>query len=326
MSGFVDENSSKGKQDFLEIPLSIIKLNERYDFNIYIRVRESYRLFIAKCAVFSEQHARVMGIGNTKLYASREDWGKVQEYETLHLSSILIDPDVSVEDKADIAFSTSMESISRIMETRESRTVRHREPMAEDMAKLILTEEKVMDNLIWVSSHDHFTYQHSVRVGIYATALTMKLFGARLTRAELCSLSEGYFLHDLGMASVPHAIIDKRGPLDPEEWRIIRMHPVWGSEKLKEAGHLTPEALRVVLSHHERVGGKGYPHGIAGGEIPVYAKICALADVFEALTAVRPYRRPKDTYHALKIIQQEMAGEFDREMLKAFILMLGPRR
>jgi HD-GYP domain-containing protein (c-di-GMP phosphodiesterase class II) len=312
-------------EDYHEIPLSIIKVDERYDFDIYIKVKDSCRLFIAKCQLFTEQHARVLADGQMKLFASKEEWSRVMEYKTLHLSSILVDPDVSVEDKADIAFSTSMESISQIMDCKESRTVQHMEPMAEEMARLILSEEKVMNNLVWVSAHDHFTYQHSVRVGIYATALTMKLFSSRLTKAELSSLSEGYFLHDLGMAGVPLDILDKRGPLNPDEWLIIRMHPVWGFERLQETGHLSRESLEIVLSHHERSNGRGYPHGIASDAIPVYAKICALADVFESLTAVRPYRRPKDTYNALKIIHQEMSGEFDQEMLKAFILMLGPK-
>jgi HD-GYP domain-containing protein (c-di-GMP phosphodiesterase class II) len=86
---------------------------------------------------------------------------------------------------------------------------------------------------------------------------------------------------------------------------------------------LTPENERIVLSHHERSTGKGYPHRVR--EVPIYTKICSLADVFESLTAVRPYRRPKDSYTALKIIQQEMSGEFELELLKAFILMLGPK-
>lgn len=323
MSSISPESVPKGQEGFREIPSSIFKFEERYDFDIYIKVKDQHRLLLAKSMLVSPQHLKIIEGGKMKLFATNADWRKVQEYETLHLSSILEDPDVSSLEKANLAISTSMESINEIMGSGESKSVRHMEPLAEDMARSILSEDRVMSNLVWVSIHDHFTYQHSVRVGLYATALTMKLFGDRLSRAEMCALSEGYFLHDVGMAQVPLAIIDKRGALTDEEWRIIRMHPIWGYEQLKEKGTLTPENEKIVLSHHERSTGKGYPHRVTA--VPIYTKICSLADVFESLTAVRPYRRPKDTFTALKIIQQEMAGEFGSELLKAFILMLGPR-
>lgn len=311
--------------DYRELPLSVMRVNERYDFDIYLKIKTDYRLFAARGALFTEEHSKPLRGGNTKLYVDAADWNKVEEYKTKHLSSILTDPKVSASEKADVAFTTSMKSIRDVFETTEAKTIRNVERNSEEMVKLILSEEEVMDNLIWINSHDHFTYQHSVRVGIYATALSIRIFGSTLTKKEMVALSAGYFLHDIGMAQVPLKILDKRAPLTPTEWGIIRMHPMWGYDRLLETGHLTPEAAAIVLSHHERDNGSGYPFAREGDGIPVYAKICAIADMFESLTGVRPYRQPQDPFQALKLMQQEMAEEFDPELFKAFVVLLGPK-
>jgi HD-GYP domain-containing protein (c-di-GMP phosphodiesterase class II) len=249
---------------------------------------------------------------------------KIEEYKVSNLSSILTDPGVSAKEKAEVAFSTSMKTIREVFEAAEPRTISSVEKNAEEMVKLILSEDEVMDNLIWINSHDHFTYQHSVRVGIYATALSINLFSEKLSRNELVSLSAGYFLHDIGMAQVPLRILDKRTPLTPAEWGIIRMHPMWGYDRLLETGHLTPEAAAIVLSHHERHNGSGYPFAREGDGIPVYAKICAIADMFESLTARRPYREEQEPFKARKIMQGEMPDDFAPELFRAFIVLLGP--
>ena len=309
---------------FRDLPLSIMRINERYDFDIYLQIRGVYRLFAAKGALFTDQHSKLLADGSIRLYVKNEEWDKVEEYQTNFLSRILADPAVSSQDKASVAFTASMKSIREIFHSVESRTIREVEKNAEEMVRLILSEEEVMENLVWIESRDHFTYQHSVRVGIYATALTLKLFSDRLTEQDMTALSAGYFLHDIGMAQVPMKTLEKSTPLTPSEWVLIRMHPMWGYDRLLETGHLTPEAAAIVLSHHERHDGSGYPFAREGDGIPTYAKICAIADTFESLTASRPYRKSMKPFHALKVMQQEMAAELDAEMFKSFILLFGP--
>ncbi|MCK9262872.1 MAG: HD domain-containing phosphohydrolase [Desulfomonilia bacterium] len=309
---------------FRDLPLSMMRINERYDFDIYLQIRGDYRLFAARGALFTDQHSKLLTDGSIRLYVKDDEWDRVEEYQTSYLSRILADPAVDSRDKASVAFTASMRSIREIFRSVEPRTIRDVEKNAEEMVRLILSEEEVMENLIWIESHDHFTYQHSVRVGIYATALTIKLFSDKLTKQGMAALSAGYFLHDIGMAQIPMRILEKSSPLTPSEWGLIRMHPMWGYDRLLETGHLTPEAAAIVLSHHERHDGSGYPFAREGDGIPAYAKICAIVDTFESLTAPRPYRESVKPFHALKIMQQEMAAEFDAEMFKSFILLLGP--
>lgn len=314
-----------GPEGFREIPLSIMRINERYDFDIYLQIKTDCRLFAAKGALFSEQHGLLLKSGNTKLYVDRDDWDKVEEYKARYLSSILTDPGVSAHDKAEVAYETSMKSIREVFESAVPRTIKNVEKNAEEMVKLILSEEEVMGDLIWINSHDHFSYQHSVRVGIYSTVLMLKHLGSKLTKQEMALASSGFFLHDIGIAQVPMNVLDKRTPLSEAEWEQIRMHPMWGYDRLLDTGHLTPEAAAIVLSHHERHNGSGYPFNREGEGIPIYAKICAITDTFESLTAARPYRRAKDPFSALKIMRNEMSQEFDPELFKAFIMVLGPK-
>jgi HD-GYP domain-containing protein (c-di-GMP phosphodiesterase class II) len=311
---------------YKELPLAIMRINERYDFDIYLQIKADYRLFAAKGALFTEQHSQLLKSGYTKLFVREADWDKVEEYKSQYLSSILTDPTVSSREKAEVAYDTSMKSIRDVFKSVESRTIKHVERNAETMVKLILSEDEVMDNLIWINTHDHYTYQHSVRVGIYATVLTLKLLGHTLNKDEMVALSSGFFLHDIGMADVPLKVLDKRAPLSPSEWGLVRQHPMWGFDRLLETGHLTPEAAAIVLSHHERHNGSGYPFSREGDGIPIYAKICAIADIFESLTAVRPYRQAKEPFEALRTMQNEMSQDFDPEVFRAFIHLLGPKK
>lgn len=308
---------------YVEVPLSIMRFNERYDFDLYLEIKGSFRLFAAKGAFFTEQHGKILRDGHTRLYTTRDEWGIVDEYKTRYLSSILTDPGVDSSVKAEVAFSTSMSSIKDVFRCSEPRYISDVEKNAKEMVECILSEERVMDNLIWISSHDHFTFQHSVRVGIYATALALKLFRDKQNEHDIAAMSAGFFLHDIGMAQVPIRILEKKTELTKQEWEIIRMHPMWGYDRLLETEHLSPEAAAIVLSHHERHNGQGYPFCREADGIPMYAKICAIADVFESLTAGRPYRTKTSPYQAIRIMQQEMSQDFDPELFRAFIMLLG---
>ncbi|MRR14305.1 HD domain-containing protein [archaeon] len=177
-----------------------------------------------------------------------------------------------------------------------------------------------------MTSYDHYTYKHSVKVGIYGTTLAVNLFQDKIREHNMAELSTAFFLHDIGMAKVPIKILDKKGPLDESEWDIIRKHPLWGHDRLVKANYLNDESTAIVLYHHERCDRKGYPFRKSSDEIPVYAKICAIADTFESLTSGRPFRHSKTPFEALKIMKVEMAREFDAELFRAFIKLLGPEK
>jgi HD-GYP domain-containing protein (c-di-GMP phosphodiesterase class II) len=160
-------------------------------------------------------------------------------------------------------------------------------------------------------------------VGVYGTAMTINLFQDKIKYHDLDELSMAFFLHDIGMTKVPSTILDKNEPLTENDWETIRKHPVWGKDKLTKANYKSDETTEVILYHHERYDGSGYPFNKSGEEIPLYAKICAIADTFDSLTAGRPFKKAKTPFEALRTMHVEMAREFDPELFRAFIMLLG---
>jgi len=311
---------------FKEVPHPIIRMDQKCTRDFYVKIKDDYRLFAAKGAVFTHEHARLFSANNVKIYIQAADMDAAETYLNTYLHEILTDPLVSPRVKSDIIYTTSMKSIRQIYQGMNMRNIAELENSSESTVKLILSDQRVMNDLIQITSHDHFTYKHSVKVGIFGTALAINLFGDKLHEHNIAKLSTAFFLHDIGMSKVPPRILDKKGPLTKEEWDIVRKHPIWGHERLMKSQYVSDEAAAIVLYHHERSDRKGYPFKRLDSSIPLYSRICAIADTFEALISTRPYRNPKTPFEAIKIMQLEMAGEFDPQLFRAFIMLLGPGR
>ncbi len=166
-----------------------------------------------------------------------------------------------------------------------------------------------------VEAKDPTTRAHLDRTHDYATALA-QVVDAHL--AEDHSLRYGFLLHDVGKVGVPEAILNKPGPLDREEWLVMRMHPEIGVQMVSGIKSFGP-AVEVIRSHHERWDGRGYPAGLGGEEIPLSARIFSVCDAFDAMTSNRPYRHALPFEHALEEIMTGAGSQFDPAMAKAFV-------
>ena len=185
---------------------------------------------------------------------------------------------------------------------------------------IILHEEAILDHLIRITSHDHYTYTHSVNVGFYAIALVKSMYG-RSDAHDLEELGAAFFLHDLGKVMIDQGIINKPARLTDEEMNEMRRHPGHGFKLLQEAKQLSEEGRIIVLQHHERFNGSGYPRKLKGDEIHIYGKICSIADVYDALTSKRPYRNPLNPFEALKLMRDEMINHFQEDLFEKFVLL-----
>jgi HD-GYP domain-containing protein (c-di-GMP phosphodiesterase class II) len=158
---------------------------------------------------------------------------------------------------------------------------------------------------------------HLMRSHEYAVAIARRVAPEA---AEGSALRYGAILHDVGIVGVPPRILSKPGPLTGEEWELMRRHPVLGGEILRAAEHLAPAASIVEL-HHERWDGEGYPHGLRGSQIPVEARIFAVADAFDAMTTDRPYRSARSPSEAVIEIERVSGSQFDPEIAREFASM-----
>lgn len=161
---------------------------------------------------------------------------------------------------------------------------------------------------------DNYTYIHSVNVAILSTLVGSKI---GLSGQSLRNLSLGAMFHDLGKSSLPLEILNKPSGLSEEEFEIIKQHPVLGVEIFKSSD-ISEEILSIIRHHHERWNGEGYPDGLRQRAIPANAQIVAVADVFDALVADRPYRKGLPPYHALEIIMASSGKEFNQAIIEIF--------
>jgi putative nucleotidyltransferase with HDIG domain len=164
---------------------------------------------------------------------------------------------------------------------------------------------------------DEETEGHAQRV----TELTMRLAQQiGIPNAELEHVRRGTLLHDIGKMGIPDAILLKPDKLTEEEWVIMRQHPVFAYEMLASISFLKP-ALDIPHYHHEKWDGSGYPDGLKGKHIPLYARLFAIVDVYDALTNDRPYRPAWSLEKAMEYIQEQSGKHFDPQVVEAFSKM-----
>lgn len=188
------------------------------------------------------------------------------------------------------------------------------------VVSLILNDNETLQYLMNITSHDYYTYTHSVEVGILSVALAKSLFKDSKDH-DIYALGAGFFLHDVGKVNISEEIINKPGRLTDDEMHEMRRHPALGYKLLHETNQLTEESKTIVLQHHERPDGTGYPKGLRGNEIHIYGRICAIADVYNALTTDRPYRKKMTPFEALKLMRDEMLHHFQKDLFEQFVLL-----
>ena len=168
-----------------------------------------------------------------------------------------------------------------------------------------------------LESKDTGTRAHSQRVQSYATALAGAVGEPAVVRDP--STPYGFLLHDVGKIGIPDGILQKPGPLSPAERRRMQTHTVLGEAMLSGVAFLQGEGLKIVRSHHERWDGRGYPDGLGADEIPLGARVFAVADALDAMTSHRPYRRAMSWQTARTEILNQRKRQFDPEVVDAFV-------
>jgi len=161
---------------------------------------------------------------------------------------------------------------------------------------------------------DHDTGVHNYRV-TYLSSIFGEILN--LDKKNLQGLMKGAFLHDVGKIGIPDKILLKNAKLDEDEWLTMRLHPILGKELLEQMPWFS-DALSVVIYHHEKFDGTGYPFGLAKNSIPLNARIFSIIDVFDALISKRPYKESFDIDYAINIIENGADSHFDPMLVKIF--------
>jgi HD-GYP domain-containing protein (c-di-GMP phosphodiesterase class II) len=188
------------------------------------------------------------------------------------------------------------------------------------LADVVSNHDIALTELVKLLTHDYYTYTHVANVTTYCLALARGLGYA--APDELREIAIGALLHDYGKRHIPKAVLNNTGRLTEAEWWLIQQHPLTGFRDLCTRADLSWGQLMMVYQHHERLDGRGYPVGVGGSEVHTWARMCKVADVFDALTSVRPYRKSDPVTKVAELMQNRANVEFDAEMVRCFRAML----
>lgn len=180
----------------------------------------------------------------------------------------------------------------------------------------ILQNDDIILNLSDMKSVDDYVFEHSVNVAIISILLGVHL---GFNKVQLIELGIGAILHDIGKMLVPQEILNKPSKLSDEEFDVIKNHTVLGYEVVRKIKSISIKSCRVVLQHHEKVCGSGYPDGKTIDDIHIYSRIVAIADVFDALTSDRVYSEKIDPHRATSIIIDSINTHFEASLVKLFV-------
>jgi ribonuclease P protein subunit RPR2 len=191
-------------------------------------------------------------------------------------------------------------------------TFKEERARSQELSRSYMATVRALSNA--VEARDAYTGKHAERVAAYGIEIARAL---GLPAPNAPELEFGFVLHDIGKVAIPDSILYKPGALTTEERRMMARHPTIGAE-IVDGIEFLQEAVKVVRSHHERWDGDGYPDGLRGEEIPIAARVFAVADVFDALTTDRPYRRALPLVEARRLIRLGAGSQFDPEVVRAF--------
>lgn len=314
---------------FFEIGLENLKDNTLAHFDVYADIEKKAAtpsdadLLLYAKAPYDWTHREIQELSNSgisTLYVREDDRKRFQRY--LKLSEPV--PEVNPELEARFRIKQIEEIGAHLVETTflteiSESLVGKLRGVADDLVDCVTEDPRSILQLKSLADHDLYTYIHSVGVSSLATAIALSL-GISKTQ-ELREYALGGLLHDVGKKHVPLLVLNKAGPLTPEEWQIMKKHPEFGVEAMA-AFKLPTRAVEMISLHHEKLDGSGYPGGLSKQSIPIHVQVATVADIYNALTTTRCYHKKRTRFEALMFMKHHLKGKISAEVFAALVRCL----
>lgn len=318
------EMTSVSSQDaFFSVSPLMIFPSVMGTFSVYLRQGREFVLYTSAEEVFTERHKRMLyDNGVHEVYVRCEHKGQYSRYVEDNLGSILLDENLPLQERAGLFYNASTEVLQDVFEARLPGGIgnAYYERVTNFVSKSLkfLCLENGLKAVGEFIAHDYKTYSHCVNVFVYTTTL---LHTYDFDEDAIVRCGVGAMLHDVGKTRIPRLILDKPGKLDPDERRIINRHPTLGLASCTMMP-LSQEAMNIILFHHEKMNGSGYPAGLMADEIPLPVRVVTIADIYDALTSDRPYAKARKPFEVLDMMRSTMANDLDMDVFKRFIMLL----
>lgn len=300
-------------EKYMKIRLNSLPPAQPIPFDLYVSIggrfvhylRAGDKLKATKIATFEKKAPESFYI----LAAHRADYQKF-------VRDGLMSEQLDTKQKALILRESTMVLVEELFERPDIETaLSDARGVVEDFVAFMDSDASAMANLIGLSSHDFYTYNHSLDVSIYSLGLGNAVgFQGR----DLHELGLGGLFHDIGKRHIPLEIICKTGPLTDVEWATMQKHPQYGLVILDE--HNSSDNIKAcAFEHHESMAGNGYPQKLTAEEIHPMAKVVAVADTYDALTTKRSYNDPMRPTEAIELMSTKLKGKYDPAVMKALL-------
>ncbi len=320
-------DANNRRTQFFAIPVAGLRLDLVTGFDLYMRGSSAGKFVLYRRGefVFTEQHRQTLEESRVRyLYVTREDQGLYAAYLENNIEEIVTDPSLESDQKSAMVYTCSSWMVRDLLQRPwAGENHRRAKRMVHNTVAHLLRGPGHLDSMVRMLETDYRLFTHAVNVCVLGLGLGER---AGLSIDELNELGTGLLLHDLGLSEMSPTIIGKlsRGEtLTETEQEAFENHPQTGVDLLKRTQKFGPAVQAVVLQHHERSTGDGYPQGLRAPRIHLYAKICGLVDMFDVLTTGAGHQERLDTFAALQCMRKTMRRQFHPELLRLFILMLG---
>ncbi len=317
----VDLSAKASGPRYEPIDLEYLTLEAVCDHELYLKMNNTFVLYRGAHIPFSmKDKERLEQSKNKALYIFCRTEQDLRRFYEQNLSNIIDNEKVPTKKKADVLYQCAKGITQEVFQNPSNKeSIGRSKIVVDNTIRLLAQGSDAFLQMIQLSGHDYYTYTHCVNVMAFSIGLLSNL-GIKDPNV-LKEVGIGALLHDIGKAKVPLEVLNKPGPLTTDEWDVMRLHPTYGLDILDATP--TPERSKnIVVQHHEKISGIGYPLGLKGESVPLISQVVSLCDAYDAMTTTRVYKKAMTPFQAFKIITQEMNGHFDQKLVLEFIAML----
>ncbi len=306
-------------EEFLQFKVSLLRDNSRTLFDIYCKVKNDFILFSKANYKWTLAELQELLKANVRdLYYHKRDFPLFKKFKSSIIPKVEIDHNAPPQKRLISIQKVGSDLMEALFEGEvKKEAIDNANILIDEVLNCLNEDMSSIQVLQHLANHDYYTYFHSVTMSSYACAISKKM-GNPDEKTKLIGL--GSLLHDIGKKEISLSIINKPGPLTPEEWEIMKNHPSMGYNLLKEQ-EIDPVSLDIILHHHEKLDASGYPDGLSAKDISFESQISFLSDVFSALTTNRSYHYRRTRLDAFQLIKDKMKGQYNKDIFKILVYL-----
>lgn len=309
------------KSQYFRVPVNLYQPGDLVEEDVYFLYQGNYLLYRLKNLIWkSEDQSKLSEFEVEHLYIRCETERDRNRFLEKKLKALLDQPGIPDQEKAELVYHTSKSLLEELFERPDSpETLRRSLNSVQNSISFLSKDKKNFFDLMSCATSHFSEFSHGLHVSAYAIALA-KQAGIRAFN-QISAIGIAAILHDIGKSKISREILEKPDRLDAEERKLIERHPVFSFEIVHKAGITPALSEMIILQHHEKPDGRGYPSGISN-DLHQFTRIVSLCDSFDLLTSDRPYKKAVSPVEAIDFLRQTAKDEMDHKLLVDFIRML----